>query len=236
MLAAMCSVLLAGCASHTRFVQVLANVRDAAPGSAWPREMTLLGTAILPFVGSGDRFVVAPIGDHAYTDTPVLDIALEAPSAFGANPLQLTMRNRTVLRNALATVERRLEADRSSAHTEIIAAVMAAADRFNSEPTATMILVIDSTGYEQSSLVNMADVHQQLDPRSVSLLIERIRRASELPQLSGVLVCFAGISSGKGGWAVERRILAIRAFWEAFFHAAGARLVSYGTTPEDCLR
>ncbi len=228
-------MLLAGCTSHSRVVQVLANVRDTAPGGAWPREMNILQTEILPHIGSGDRLVVAPIGDHAYTDAPVLDVTLEAPSAFGANPLQLTLRNRAILRQAFATAEHGLEADRSGKHTEIIAATMAAADRFGAEPDATKILIVDSTGYEQSSLVNMADVHQQLDPRSISLLIASIRRAEEMPQLDGVRVCVAGISSGEGGWAVERRVLAIRAFWAAFFHAAGARVVSYGTTPQACL-
>ncbi|MHB8433933.1 MAG: hypothetical protein ACYC8W_07370 [Candidatus Tyrphobacter sp.] len=235
LLAVACATLLVGCGPRTRFIQVLANVRDAAPGAAWPREMRILKTAVLPYVGAGDTLVVAPIGDHAYTDAPVADVTLERSSAFGANPLQSTLRNQALLRGLFAMVERRLEADRSSGHTEIIAATMAAMDRFNGEPNASKILILDSTGYEQSSLVNMADVHQQLDPRSIALLIASIRRANELPSLSGVRVCVAGISSGEGGWAVERRVLAIRAFWRAFFRAAGARLVSYGITPTGCL-
>ena len=231
-----CAALLAGCASNERLIQVLANVRDTAPGGAWPREMSILKTEILPHIGSGDTFVVAPIGDHAYTDAPAADMTFEAPSALGANPLQLTLRNRALLHGLFTTIARRLERDHSRGRTEIIAATMAAADRFNADPEAAKILIIDSTGYEQSSLVNMADVHQQLDPRSISLLIASIRRANELPQLSGARVCIVGISSGEGGWAVERRVLAIRAFWEAFFHAAGAQLVSYGTAPEGCLQ
>lgn len=232
----LCIVLLAGCASHPRFIQVLANVRDAAPGAAWTRELAILKTEILPSVGSGDRLVVAPIGDHAYTDSPVLDLPFAPPSAFGANPLQLMLRSRTLRQHAFATAERGLETDRSSAHTEIIAATMAAADRFAGEPDATKILILDTTGYEQSSLVNMADVHAQLDPRSISLLIDSIRRAEEMPSLRGVLVCVTGISSGERGWAAERRVLAIRAFWNAFFAAAGAHLASYGTAPETCLQ
>jgi hypothetical protein len=233
---AVCAALLAGCASHPRFIQVLANVRDAAPGAAWTRELAILKTEILPSVGSGDRLVVAPIGDHAYTDSPVLDLPFAAPSAFGANPLQLTLRSRTLRQHAFTTVERGLEADRSSVHTEIIAATMAAADRFAGDPDATKILILDTTGYEQSSLVNMADVHQELDPRSISLLIDGIRRADEMPTLPGVLVCVTGISSGERGWAAERRVLAIRAFWSAFFEAAGAQLASYGMAPQACLQ
>ncbi len=197
--------------------------------------MRILKTEILPHVGAGDTLVVAPIGDHAYTDAPVADVTLERPSAFGANPLQLTLRNRAMLRGLFPAVERRLEADRSSGHTEIVAATMAAADRFNGEPDAAKILIIDSTAYEQSSLVNMADVRQQLDPRSIALLIATIRRANQLPGLSGVRVCVVGISAGEGGWAVERRVLAIRAFWAAFFRAAGAQLASYGTPATGCL-
>lgn len=210
-------------------------MRDTAPGAAWGRELAILRENVLPHVGPGDRLVVAPIGSHSYTDSPVLDLTLESASAIGSNPLQLTLRNRNLLRHAYAAAVRGLANDRSTANTEIIAATMAAADRFGSNPGAAKVLILDSTGYEQSSLLNMADVRQQLDADTIAQLVERIRRANELPRLDGMRVCVAGISAGEGGWAVERRIIDVRAFWQAFFRASGATLVSYGTTPEGCL-
>lgn len=228
-------VALAGCSlGGGRVVQVLANVRDTAPGTAWTRELAVLRDEVLPHVGAGDHLIVGPIGAHSYTDPPVLDLRLEAPTAFGSNPLQLTLKNRRLLQNAYATAVRGLEDDRSTNRTEIVAATMAAADRFAAAPDAEKILILDSTAYEQSSVVNMADVRQTLDAASIARLIAHVRAAHELPDLHGVRVCITGISAGERGWADEQRVLGVRAFWRAFFNASGARLVAYGTSPEAC--
>jgi hypothetical protein len=227
---------LAGCSGpQERFVQVVANVRDAAPGNAWNAELAVLRNQVLPQIRAGDHFIVAPAGAHSYTQAPALDVTLGSTSAFGPNPLQVTIRNRALAQRAYATIVSALESSRSKNQTEIVAATMAAADRFAAYPGAEKILILDSTGYEQSTLLNMADVRQPLDARTDALLVERFRRANELPDLHGVRVCVAGISSGESGWAVERRVLAVRAFWERFFSATGATLVSYGTTLEGCL-
>lgn len=229
------AVVLTGCSlGGGRVVQVLANVRDAAPGQAWSRETSVLHDDVLPHIGGGDRLVVAPIGTRSYTDPPVLDLTLASPSAFGANPLQLTLQNRRLLRSAYATAVRGLARDRSARQTEIVAALMAAADRFSAEPDAVKVLVLDSTAYEQSSIVNMADSRETLDAGAIAQLVAHIRVLHELPDLHGVRVCVTGITAGERGWADEERVLAVRAFWRAFFAASGATLVSYGTSPDAC--
>ncbi len=229
-------IALGGCSSRSgRIIQVLANVRDTAPGEAWNRELAVLRDVVLPHIAPGDDFIVAPVGAHAYTDAPVVDLVLEEPSAFGANPLQLTLRNRRLLRSAYSAAERGLEDDRSTNETEIVAATMAAADRFASAERAQKILILDSTAYEQSNVVNMADIRQSLDTAAIARLIAHLRRVNELPDLRGVLVCVTGITAGEHGWADEQRVLDVRAFWRAFFSASGATLVAYGTSPEPCL-
>lgn len=219
---------------RSRFIQVLANVPQTAPGTAWSGEKTVFESQVLGHLRPGDRLLLVGVDASSYTDDPVFDATLETASVLGANALDAKRQNRKVRQDAEAAFEQ-LHGSTAGHRTEIVSAILAASQRFEGRPAAQNVLILESTGYEQSGVINMGDARLKLTQSTIEATIDKIRRAGELPRLDGVRVCFAGITSGQGGWAASRRVVTIEAFWRAFFRAGGARLISYGAALTNCL-
>lgn len=236
-MALVCGCLLNACQpprTNSGFVQVVADAKAVAPGTEWGNETELFQRDVLSEVGDGDRLLVAPIDANSYSDAPVFDETFPAVSIQNV-PLTVTMRTRD-LRNAAVAAFGRLGLSNESRRTEIVGAILAAGNRFETSRATRKVLVIISSGFEQSGLVNMADVRMRLAPGLTSELIRAIRARGELPSLSGVDVCFGGITAGENGWAEQRRLLEIGEFWRQFFMASGARLRSYGAAFHGCVQ
>jgi len=178
-----------------------------------------------------------PVSDASATERPLLDESIPGESVVGKNSRQLrdmASADRLAAEKALGDLSRRTDGRQ---RTEIIAAVNGAAERFLDDgPGTKKYLLILTTGYEQSSIVNMADV--RLDLRQATWpLIRRLTRTGAMPNLRGVDVCMGSVTSGLGAWADTPQYRRIHAFWGAFFAQSGARLVSYGPyLSKTCIR
>ena len=226
--------MLAGCSGETH-VEVLASNHHQARGNAWPLErdafLQLANTGIQP----GWHIVVSPISERSFALQALYDEALPAYSFVGTNFYQQDLakkKGQADVKKALAV----LDANRAgSDRTEIIAAIGSAAKRFGGDKgSSKKILVILSSGFEQSSVINMADYHLDLNEATAKHIVEHLQQLGTMPQLSGVDVCMAGITAGDHQWADQKRLVNIEHFWELFFTSAGANLVWYEPTLKGC--
>jgi hypothetical protein len=224
---------VAGCGNpHPAHIEALTATRREAPGAAWQVEEAAYRHLTNAAIKSGWRVVVTPITDRSLAVPPLFDTTIPAFSIFGENEYHLKKdiaADRSRADQALRTLWTYPGVNR----TEILAAVNGAADRFEDDSADRKVLVIISTGYEQSSIVNMADYNADLYAATRRIL-HHMRVTRTLPRLSGVSVCMAGITSGQHNWADLKRSRDVRHFWHAFFSATGARLVSYGVSLEGC--
>lgn len=85
------------------------------------------------------------------------------------------------------------------------------------------VVVILSDMIEQSEVADFSG----LTPADGAALVARLKQEGKLPALAGARVYVAGITDASGALP-SSRVQAIRAFWESFFEAAGARLEWYG--------
>ncbi len=222
--------LLAACSSRPSHVEILAAIRADAPGQAWPLETAAyreLGTALF---GPGQHVVVTPLSDLSATEASVFDQSVESDSLVGANPMQIKERAAKIRadydRAIVPLAERHVDRPR----TEIISAVVASASRFEDDPAdADKVLVILSTGFEQSGVLNMGDASLSLRAETPAILAS-LRHRDLVPNLAGVRVCMAGITAGANGWADTNAALAIKTFWDDYFRATGARLIDFSPT------
>lgn len=75
----------------------------------------------------------------------------------------------------------------------------------------------------------MGDASLSLRAATPSIL-RSLSHRDLIPDLSGVKVCMAGITAGSNEWADANATLAIKSFWDAYFRAAGARLIDFSPT------
>jgi len=229
-------VIGVGCSSATSHVEILASIRADAPGPAWNAESLDYRVLERLAFSYGHHVVITPISDASSTERPLLDASIPGLSLTGLNPRQLddlAVADRKLSESALHALWSRAAGRQ---RTEIIAATVAAAERFADDPPGTRkILIVLSTGFEQSSVVNMADVSQNLNAETWPV-IRRLGKSQMLPQLSGVTVCMASISAGLHGWSDSPEYRRIHRFWHAYFQTAGAALISYGPAlPDRCI-
>ena len=236
---AVSSVGCTGCGSKTEsvHVEVLAGVRHVAPGDAWDLEVRAYRATYGELLRrDGYRVVIAPISDRSLSEAPVFDATAAAESFFGMNQDDAEhARTQTAKRAeiALATLGSRRN---GLARTEIINAVVAAHDRFDVDPGSKRhVLVILSTGFEQSSIANMADYGLRLNAPSIRRrFVEHLRATGQVVELRGVDVCMLAVTTGQGHWSDYNRSRGVRLFWRDYFAAAGARLAGYGNSVESC--
>ncbi len=224
----------AGCNEATTHVEVIASTRHEAPGNAWVVESRAFDYVARNGSKPGWRVIVTPIAERSLTAASPYDESTPPKSVFGPNDLDRSKKADADYVKAKRMFASTFAVPDGSARTEIIAAIGAAADRIQSDSGATnRLLVILSTGFEQSSIVNMGDYGLDL-ARSSAHILAHLRQTGTLPNLRGVDVCMAGITSGLGDWTDLKRAREIERFWRRFFAASGARLISYGVSIETC--
>lgn len=221
---------LAACSSKPSHVEILASVKADAPGPAWVLENSAYAALGKALFGPGQHVVVTPVSDLSATAPSIFDETVEGDSLIGDNPMQIKERA-AELRMKYDNAREKLDSYRARGpRTEIISAVVASASRFTEDAQNTdKVLIILSSGFEQSSMLNMGDASLSLRATTPTIL-QRLRHRDVIPDLSGVQVCMAGITSGKDGWADTNASLAIKSFWDAYFQAAGAHLIDFSPT------
>lgn len=219
-----------GCAGPVSHVEILAAIKPLAPGRAWHLEGSAYRELGKVLFGPGQHVVVTPLSDLSATEPSIFDEDIGNVSLIGKNPMQLreeAAKIRTKFHHAFSQLAmRRIDRRR----TEIISAVVASAWRFRDDPRGTeKVLIILSTGFEQSGLLNMGDVSLNLRAESPYIL-RALRRRGLVPSLVGVKVCMIGITAGQNGLVDTNTALAVRSFWDSYFRAAGAQLIDFSPT------
>ena len=221
---------MVACSNRPSHVEVLASVRADAPGSAWELENSAYSALGKELFGPGQHVVVTPLSDRSATEASVFDETIESNSLGGDNPLQIK-EHAAKIRSEYEAAVGKLDTHRAGhPQTEIITAIVESAERFKDDPPEMdKVLIILSTGFEQSGSVNMGDASLSLRAATPSIL-RSLHSRDLIPDLSGVKVCMAGITAGSNQWADANASLAIKSFWEAYFRAAGARLIDFSPT------
>ena len=219
-----------GCAGPVSHVEILAAIKPLAPGRAWQLERAAYRKLGKVLFGPGQHVVVTPLSDLSATEPSIFDESIGNVSLIGKNPMQLredAAKIRAKFYRSFSQLSVR-HIDRK--RTEIISAVVASAWRFRDDPPGTeKVLIILSTGFEQSGLLNMGDVSLNLRTESPYVL-EALRRRGLVPSRLGVKVCMIGITAGQNGLVDTNTALAVRSFWDSYFRAAGAQLVDFSPT------
>jgi len=226
-----------GATSLSAHVEVLASIKHSAPGNAWDLEAESYRAIYTALLGrNGVRIVITPISDHSLAEASLFDEVSPIKSLFGMNDYDASQE-----RKALATkAERALAILQSrqfgSKRTEIINAIFGAADRFEAAPhDASRLLIILANSFEQSSILNMADYHLNLNSGAIRRrVLDHLKATGQLVALHGVDVCMLAVTNGDDNWADYNRSRGVRRFWQDYFAAAGAHLVGYGAAIGSC--
>lgn len=223
-----------GCSGESH-LEVLASNRHQARGDAWNLESQAFQQLVDKTIQPGWHVSISAISERSFAAESLYDETIPAYSIVGTNLYQQEQalkKARQDLKNVLAVLDSNRK---GSDRTEIIAAASAAAERFDTDKTASRkLLVIISSGFEQSSVVNMADYSLNLNDEMTDRIIGHLKTLGTMPHLPGVDVCMAGITAGDRRWADHKRLLNISRFWHVFFQAAGARLASYNPSLKGC--
>ena len=235
-LLALTLLLLTGCSNAPGpQVQVLVSTGDSAPPAAQARYADLLQQQILPALPYGTRLQLAPIDYRAFTAAAV---NIDFPSAsLLTRPTGLeAKRARRGQQDAATAALTQFHARQAGSGTEIIGAVQAAAGRFGKgSPAARKLLVLLTTGFEQSELFNLYDTRLDLQSAAgIDQLLAKAKATHAVPDLQGVTVCIAGITNGDDNAAPLRLVSGLERWWRAYFAAAGAQVASYGAGLEGC--
>jgi hypothetical protein len=169
-----------------------------------------------------------PLADSG---TPI-DVNASVLSKFAGNPvLQAPMANRLE-----ATATSQLQSIVSNPSTGRGTDMMAAfqlANRILSRPPIgnspqTKYLIVCS---DMMATVPPVDFyHLNVSSSEIVRLIGQLRASGEVPDWRGVQVYVVGADTTSGSGVGPARALGVQAFFEAYFQAAGARLVSYAST------
>lgn len=170
-------------------------------------------------LASGDRFLVANIGDSTRSEfrpafdlyVPDSDKRIEREKAEKAAHAKVDA--------ALPALLSGQELTPSNA-TRILDAIAAASEAFGPAPHKGSRLLLLSDGVEESAVVNLAKI---TNAGAVAGDIERARKAGLLPDLRGIEISVIG--AGGANYP------AVKAFWVAYAAATGAKLTNYGRLP-----
>lgn len=181
-------------------------------------------SALVAAAGPADRVVLAAVGER-----PASRFIAQADRRFagGGNTMQDEARARQ-MRKALREDFDALLAPKGTPTTAtcIIDAIVAAGELLGQGREAGQLLrlVVLSDMIEESARANFkrSAPTQALTER----LLGELRRNKLMPSLAGVQVHVVGASG-----ASAEQMARVKAFWLAFFAAAGAHLASYGRAP-----
>lgn len=228
-------LLLTACGSKPGpFVQVLISIGESAPRDAQGHYADLLEKQVMAQLPNGTRLQLAPIDHRAFTASAVTinypgDSLLSRPT--GLEERKARQNQIAAAESALAEFAKRP----AGSGTEIIGAVQAAAKRFQGAPGGKKLLILLTTGFEQSEFFNLYDTLLDLQqPQTIDQLLAKVKAGGAIPDLHGVTVCVAGITNGDDNNAPLRLVSGLEHWWRAYFSAAGATLASYGAGLEGC--
>jgi hypothetical protein len=218
-------------------VEVLAGIRHVAPGAAWDLEVQSYRAANAELLRrNGYRIVITPLSDSSLAEASIFDEVAPNASLFGSNNDDADSQLKAAEKKAEETLAI-LDSRRSGKmRTEILNAIVGAKDRFEADARRPRrLLIVEATGFEQSSVVNMADYNLKLNsPVIRRRLIDHLKATGQIVDLRGVEVCMLGITSGEGNWSDYNRSRGVRLFWTDYYTAAEADLVGYGGAVASC--
>jgi len=106
----------------------------------------------------------------------------------------------------------------------IVDAIVRAHDLLGASGAGRRTLVVLSDGFEQGDLIDISG----LQPIEVSPVLDQLKQAGRIPNLTGICVFFAGITEGDRQSPVSAgTVRAVGNFWRGYFEAAGAELALY---------
>ena len=191
------------------FVDVSASVKDfAAYRDAWSK--------ITATLQPGDRLVLAQISDHTYTAfRPVLDSEIPTFSYWRDNKLIQETRVKALRETFAATLDRSLNAPRSS-RTDIFGALLAAEKVFKGDHRpGTLVLLSDMLEDDEYNFEKA-----RISDSFAGEVIAKTSRERRLPDLAGAAVYVAGASAKN-----MRKACEVQNFWLAYIKAANGRLI-----------
>jgi hypothetical protein len=216
-------------------LEVLANARFAAPDEAWKLEGDLYKVLLTKSFQPGDHFVLAPITDRSFSAPPLVNEVLPIATLTGTNAVEAQQRLDEVRAEAAAAFDKLALVRARYPRTAIIGAIQSAAERLRGDgPSVRKVLVLLTTGFEQSGYVNMGDSSLTLDRDTIDQILKHLESAGSLPDLGEAEVCVAGITAGLGEHIDTPQQKRIQDFWTEFFVRAHAKLESYGVTLDGC--
>jgi hypothetical protein len=203
------------------FVDFSASIHGPAR-AAYRRD---LETSILPFLGPGDRIMIAPIHDKTLTGfRPLAEATLPAMPQFNGfvdNTLKHAQQTKETAR-AIATARQQLQADvarslaqpLASQYTDIFSSLAMAEKYFDGE-TRRKVLVLMSDMVEDNPPYKFDAMRWQ--PGESDKLLNDLAAKRVIPNLSNVCVYVSGASAPSAAMATH-----IGRFWQSFFARAGA--------------
>ena len=203
------------------FVDFSASIHGPAR-AAYRRD---LDTNILPFLGPGDRIMIAPIHDKTLTGfRPLAEATLPAMPQFNGfvdNTLKHAQHTKETAR-AIATARQQLQADvarslaqpLASQYTDIFSSLAMAEKYFDGE-TRRKVLVLMSDMVEDNPPYKFDAMRWQ--PGESDKLLNELATKRIIPNLSNVCVYVSGASAPSAAMATH-----IGRFWQTFFERAGA--------------
>jgi hypothetical protein len=184
-----------------------------------------LETSILPFLGAGDRLMVAPIHDKTLTGfRPLVEATLPPMPQFNGFVDNTLKHAKTVkeTERVIATTREQLKADVAQAfakpfasrYTDIFSSLGMAEKYFHGDPRHKVLILMsdmieDNPPYKFDAM--------RWRPGETGTLVNELAAKRLIPDLSGVCIYVSGASARDAALAGH-----ISAFWQAFFTRAGA--------------
>ncbi len=203
------------------FVDFSASVHGPAR-AAYRRD---LETSILPFLGPGDRIMIAPIHDKTLTGfRPLAEAALPVMPQFNGfvdNTLKHAQHTKETER-AIAAARQQLQTDvarslaqpLASQYTDIFSS-LAMAEKYFDGDTRRKVVVLMSDMIEDNPPYKFDAMRWR--PGESDKLLNELATKRVIPNLSGVCVYVSGASAPSAAMAGH-----IGRFWQSFFERAGA--------------
>jgi hypothetical protein len=203
------------------FVDFSASIHGPAR-AAYRRD---LETSILPFLGPGDRIMIAPIHDKTLTGfRPLAEATLPVMPQFNGfvdNTLKHAQQTKETAR-AIATARQHLQTEvarslaqpLASRYTDIFSSLAMAEKYFDGE-TRRKVLVLMSDMIEDNPPYKFDAMRWQ--PGDSDRLLTELTARRVIPSLSNVCVYVSGASASSAAMAGH-----IGRFWQSFFERAGA--------------
>lgn len=179
---------------------------------------------VIARVPPGSRLVILPVSDRSLTAPAVVDLTFPAYRRLSTNSFIHRREMTRLRRQALEAVGAAVKPEVGARGTALLDSLLQAQDFLRSYPEGAGAIYIISDMVEQSQTLDLFG----LGPAGVEPALARAEESGQVPDLRGAAVTVTGLEAA--GHMESETVLAVRAFWEALFERAGARLLQYSPT------